>query len=140
MHSTIQPFINYANANMALISRLSQSPEIEELARANIDKSIEVAQQSLADFARSDVFADLMRSSMENYSRFVSEMTRSVFGSILESQAFVTRRVEEASQRVEQGMAASARAADQMGDMAEEEEARTVSDMGRMNQQRRQAR
>jgi hypothetical protein len=139
MHSMIQPFINYANANMALISRVSQSPEVEDLARANIDKSIEVAQQSFADFARSDVFADLMRSSMENYSRFVSELTRNAFGSMMEGQAFVTRRVEEASQRVEQGMAASARATEQMGE-AVEDEAQTVSDMGRMNQQRRQAR
>jgi hypothetical protein len=54
----------------------------------------------------------------------------------MESQAFVTRRVEEASQRVEQGMAASSRAAEQMGEMADD----TVSEMGRMNQQRRQAR
>jgi methyl-accepting chemotaxis protein len=136
MQNTIQPFINYANANMALISRFAQAPEIEDMARANIERYVELTQQLMADFARSDVLADLMRSSMENYSRFITEYTRSIYGSMMESQAFVTRRVEEASQRVEQGMAASSRAAEQMGEMADD----TVSEMGRMNQQRRQAR
>jgi len=98
----LQPFANWANANIETFSRFARSPELLELTRNNIDNFWRVAQENVTRFTQSGVFADWTKANVENFSRFAQEYSRSVLAVASETQGEISRNVREGTRRLQQ--------------------------------------
>ena len=102
MQNTIQPFVNLANANIAVFTRFAQSPEVAELTQDAVQKTLAVTQDSLSKVARTTAFTEYSRTLLENYARFVQEYTANLYSIAAQSQAFLSNQVEQGTRRLGQ--------------------------------------
>jgi hypothetical protein len=102
MQNTIQPFVNLANANIAVFTRFAQSPEVAELTQDAIQKTLAVTQDSLSKVSRTNAFTEYSRTLVENYARFVQEYTANLYSVAAQSQAFLSNQVEQGTRRLGQ--------------------------------------
>jgi len=97
MNDMTQPFTNLASANAALVTNFAQSPAMFEMANANVQKYLELAQQSFGRVVVSDVYADLIRKLTENYSTFAREYSASLMGWSTQGQSLWAQQAQAAS-------------------------------------------
>lgn len=122
MINTMQPIVNLVNANLNATTRFMQSPDIAELTKSNIDKYVKVTQESFAYLAQSGAMRQWSRDSMDNVSRFANEYLQSVFGvfgQMTQGQNLFANRMQDFSNKVEQGVEATVQAFDQSAEEIE---------------------
>ncbi len=126
MQNSVQPFINFVHANIDSFSRFSKSPEIAEVTKVGFEKYFEFVQETLQRVShseafieeymeamqynlillqrvsRSEAFIEWTQASLDNYVRFVNEVTGSTFGAIAQGQEFLNRQAEESGRRLKQ--------------------------------------
>jgi len=74
----LQPFINLVQANMALLSKYAMSPEAMTQAMAQMQAAMTQGPGAAKSMPQSaTMFAELAQGMMENYTRFMSELTQS---------------------------------------------------------------
>jgi len=71
----MQPFIHLVQANLALISKYAMSPDTMSKAMAQVQAAM--TQGPSAVTLPATAFAELAQGMMENYTRFMSELTQS---------------------------------------------------------------
>jgi hypothetical protein len=99
MYNILQPYVNLTNANIEAFARFINAREIVDLTKHGAIKFLEVAQENAAKVAASDAVANLTRTAIDNYVRFVNEYTQQVYGIVLQGQEFVSRQMEEGNRR-----------------------------------------
>lgn len=97
MQSQSQPFIRLAQANMELLTRFSTSPEVAAQASANANHLFQQANESAVKLMQSGAFAHMMQGMLKNYTEFLSELTQSGMVMLSQSQAAMTRQMEDAA-------------------------------------------
>jgi hypothetical protein len=83
----LQPFINLVQANMALLSKYAMSPDAMSQAMAQFQAAMTQgpgAAKSVPQTATA--FAELTQGLMDNYTRFMSELTQSGMSFLAQSQ------------------------------------------------------
>lgn len=80
MDNVTQPLFNLTTANAGLLAQFATSPEIVELANANAQKYLELAQKTFGGPAAGEAYAELVRCLTENYSTFAREHAQSLMG------------------------------------------------------------
>lgn len=98
----VKPIVDYTNANIETFSRFAKSPELANFTRAAIEQYWRAIQENLTRVTQSDAFAELTRQNVENFSRFASDYARSVYAIASQTEAEITRGVQEAARRFEQ--------------------------------------
>jgi hypothetical protein len=98
----IKPLVDLTNANIETFSRFAKSPEIANFTRAAIEQYWRAIQDNLTRVTQSDAFAELTKQNVENFSRFASEYARGVYMIASQTEAEITRGVQEAARRFEQ--------------------------------------
>ena len=104
MYTTVQPFIDLANANMAAFSRLTQSPEIPKLMKSDTDTYLQQTRGFFAHATKSDALVEFTQTMMNNYASFVNALTKGLFSIAGQGQAFVTGQTKEMSSNFQQGL------------------------------------
>jgi hypothetical protein len=102
MHNVLQPYVNLAHANIEALSRFANAREITDVAKDSTIRFVQVAQDNVSKIAGSNAFADLTRTTIDNYVRFANEYTQQVYGIIVQGQEFVSQQVEEGNRRFAQ--------------------------------------
>ena len=82
----MQPFINLVQANMALLSRFAMSPEAMSKAVAQMQAAMTQGPGALTVPQSTAAFAELAQGMMENYTRFLSELTQSGMSFLAQGQ------------------------------------------------------
>ncbi|MDM0109599.1 hypothetical protein QTH97_32080 [Variovorax sp. J22R24] len=100
MNDLTQPFVKLSTSNTELVTRFAQSPEVAELARANAEKFLDLAQKAFGGAAASSAHADLVRNLAENYATFARENAENLMGILARGQAAVAQQVTAASERM----------------------------------------
>jgi hypothetical protein len=96
----IQPFMKLAQSNMELWSKFMQSPELLSEATRNIKSFWEQAQTLPTSLVQSRAFGALMLGIVNNYTEFVSEVSRSTYAMVSQSQAAFLQQTQEAASNV----------------------------------------
>jgi len=96
----IQPFVKLAQSNMEVWSKFMQSPELLSEATRNMKSFWEQAQSSSTSLAQSQAFGALMQGMVNNYTEFVSELSRSTYALMSQSQAAFLQQTQEAANNV----------------------------------------
>ncbi|MFZ2852490.1 MAG: hypothetical protein WAZ34_00060 [Rhodocyclaceae bacterium] len=109
MINIIQPFVDLTNANLQATSRFIQTPEMSELTQSNTDKFSKMAQESFMQMMQSDALKQWMGETTQNFSRFVSTYTQSVFQLIAQEPSLFARQMQDFSRQVEHGVGAASR-------------------------------
>ncbi len=99
MYNVLQPVVDLTKANIETLSRFATSREVTELVKESAIKQLEFVQDNMAKIGGSDAFANCLRTTIDNYTRFATEYTKNLYGIVLEGQDFVTRQVEEGNRR-----------------------------------------
>ncbi len=99
MYNVLQPVVDLTKANIETFSRFATSREVTELVKESASKKLELVQDNLAKIGGSDAFANCLRTTVDNYTRFASEYTKNLYGIVAQGQEFVTRQVEEGNRR-----------------------------------------
>ena len=83
----MQPFINLVQANMALLSKYAMSPDAISAAMAQFQAAM-TQGPGAAKFVPppATAFAELAQGMMENYTRFMSELTQSGMSLLAQGQ------------------------------------------------------
>jgi hypothetical protein len=95
MQPTMQPFIKLAQANMELLTRFSQSPEVTSQSAATAQNFIQQAQQSAASLMQSNALAQLTQGMLKNYTEFLTEWNQSAMAALAQGQAALVARAQE---------------------------------------------
>ena len=98
----VKPLVDLTNANIETFSRFAKSPEIANFTRAAIEQYWRAIQDNLTRVTQSDAFAELTKQNVENFSRFASEYARGIYTIASQTEAEITRGVQEAARRFEQ--------------------------------------
>lgn len=120
MINFIQPLVNLTNANLQATSRFIQAPEMAELTKSSLDKYGKLLRESMMQVTQSNAMDQWMRQTMQNFSRFNSECTQSMFGLMTQAPQIFASQMKDFSHQVEQGIGATIRAADFVEDETEE--------------------
>lgn len=102
MQTTIQPFVNLANANIAVFTRFAKSPEVAELTQDATQQVLALTHDSLNKVSGTKAFAEWTRALVDNYARFTEEYTKTLYGMAARSQAFLSSQVEQGARRLGQ--------------------------------------
>ena len=95
MQAAMQPLIKLTQANMELITKFSMSPELLTQAMSGAQNLLQPGQ-----LAQSNAFAQLTQGLMKNYSEFAAELTQSGMAALSQGQAEITRRAQEAGDKL----------------------------------------
>ena len=95
----MQPFINLVQANMALLSKYAMSPDSMFNAMAQLQAAMTQGPGALSAPQSANAFAELAQGMMENYTRFLSELTQSGMSVLAQGQDAVSRAVSESGGR-----------------------------------------
>ena len=90
-----QPFIKLTQANMALLTRFSVSPEVTAQATANAGQLFQQACESAMKLSQSGAFSQLMQGMLRNYTEFVAECGQSGMAWMLQGPAALTRQMQD---------------------------------------------
>ena len=83
----MQPFINLVQANMALLSKYAMSPDAMSAAMAQFQAAMTQGPGAAKSVPQSaTAFAELAQGLMDNYSRFMSELTQSGMSLLAQGQ------------------------------------------------------
>jgi hypothetical protein len=96
----IQPFVKLAQSNLELWSEFTQSPEVLAEATRNMKNFWEQAQTSSTSLTQSQAFGALMQGMVKNYTDFVSELSRTAYAMMSQSQATFLQQTQEATDNV----------------------------------------
>jgi hypothetical protein len=99
MYNTIEPFVNLANANIAVFSRFARSPEVAELAQETTNQVVALSQENLRKISRTKAFTEWMDALVNNYARFIQANTQSLYGMAAQGEAFLSGQVEQGARR-----------------------------------------
>jgi len=102
MYNTIQPFVELANANIAVFSRFAKSPEVTRLAQETTKEVVTLSQEKLTKLATTNAFTEWTEALVDNYARFIQGYTQSLYGMAAQGQALLSSQVEQAARRVGQ--------------------------------------
>ena len=83
----MQPFINLVQANIELISKYAMSPETVSKAMAQMQAAMTQGPGALTMPQSATAFAELAQGMMENYTRFMSELTQSGMSYLVQGQS-----------------------------------------------------
>jgi hypothetical protein len=108
-----QPFVKLTQANIDLLTRFSTSPEVTAQASANVSQLFQQASESAMKLMHSGAFAHLMQGMLKNYTEFLTDVSQSSMAMFSESQAAMTRQVQQATNGVIDATEASSRRARQ---------------------------
>ena len=100
MQAYAQPFAKLAQANMALFTRYSTSPEVTAHATANASQVFQQAGESAMKLMQSGGYAHLMQGMLQNYTEFLTELGQSSMSMFSQGQAAMTRQAQEAASDV----------------------------------------
>lgn len=92
-----QPFIKLAQANMALITRFSTSPEVTSQSMAIASQLFQQASESAMKLMKSGAFAHLMQGMQKNYVEFLTEFSQSGTELVKQGQATMSREAQKAT-------------------------------------------
>jgi hypothetical protein len=96
----MQPFINLMQANMALLSKYAMSPEAMSAAMAQFQAAMTQGPGAAKSVPQSTTaFAELAQGLMENYTRFMSELTASGMSLLTQGQEALLKAGAEAGRR-----------------------------------------
>lgn len=116
MQNAIQPIVNLTNANITVVSRYLQSPEISRLAQENASRIAALMQETLGKAAQTKAFADCSQALIENWVHFMQEYTHTVDNFMMHAEQTASRQLRDADQA---GQAAQSR---QQADQADQGE------------------
>lgn len=100
LHIPTQPFVKLAQANMELLTGFSTSPEVTSQASADASQMFQQIAESSLKLMQSGAFASMMQGMLKNYAEFLTDLSQSSMAMLSESQAAMTRQVQEASSNV----------------------------------------
>ncbi|GAA0748265.1 hypothetical protein LRH25_12870 [Ideonella azotifigens] len=100
MQSAIQPLVKLTQANMALLTQFSTSPEVSSLSQVNTQDLLQQWQKSSGSLMQSNAFAQLGQGLMKNYTEFFAELGQNAMSAMAQGQAEMSRRVQEAGDNV----------------------------------------
>lgn len=112
MQAQTLPFVKLTQANMDLLTRFSNSPEVTAQASANARQLFQQASESAMKLVQSGAFANMMQGMLNNDTEFLVEFSHSGMAIASQGQAAMTRQVPEAANRVIDAVGARARAPD----------------------------
>ena len=87
----LQPFMNLMQANMALLSKYAMSPEAMTQAMAQVQAAMTQGPGAALTQTPAAV-AELAQGMMQNYTRFMTELTQSGMAAFAQGQAAMTQR------------------------------------------------
>jgi hypothetical protein len=102
MYNAIEPFVNLANANIAVFSRFAKSPEASELAQEATNQVVTLTQENLKKMSRTKAFTQWTEALADNYARFIQAYMQSLYGMATQGQAFLSGQVEQGARRLGQ--------------------------------------
>ena len=100
MYNVFQPYVNLLNANIEALARFVNAQEVTELAKKSATTSTKVLQENTSKIVDSNAYADLTKSTIDNYARFTNEWLQNVYGIVADGQQFMNQQVEEGQRRL----------------------------------------
>ena len=107
MYQLMKPFIDYTNAQMESFARITRSPDIAELTQSGAQGFFRAMQENQSRMLHSDVFSQLTKANVENFSRFVQDFSRSFTAFAYETQGQLTKGVQESTKQMQQAATAT---------------------------------
>ncbi|GAB4549721.1 MAG: hypothetical protein IV105_20345 [Rhizobacter sp.] len=100
LQSAMQPLLKLTQANMALLTQFTSSPEVMAQSMAAAQNMMQQGQNSATGLAQSNAFAQLTQGILKNYTEFVTELSQSGMAALAQGQAEMVRRAQEAGGNV----------------------------------------
>lgn len=100
IHTTTQPFVKLAQANMDLFNKFSHSPEVTTQATANATNLFQQASESATNLMRSGAFAQMLQGLMKNYTDFLMELSQSSMAMLTQGQQALVQQTQDATEGV----------------------------------------
>jgi len=101
----MQPFINLVQSNMALLSKYAMSPDAMSQAMAQVQAAMTQGPGAANPLSQSGAFAELAQGMMENYTRFMGELTHSGMALFAQGQGAFQQAQDAAGAATEGGRA-----------------------------------
>lgn len=97
MQAPAQAFTRLAQANMALLTRFSTSPEVTAQIQANTSQMFQQASESTIRLMQSAAFAHTMQGMLKTYTEFLAELGQGGMVMLSQGQAALTRQMQDAT-------------------------------------------
>jgi hypothetical protein len=99
----MQPFINLMQSNMGLLAKYAMSPEAMTQAMTQLQAAMKQTPGSTSPLAQSGALAELTQGMMENYTRFMSEVTQNSMALFAQGQGAFLQQAQDAADAAGEG-------------------------------------